>query len=172
VGYARAKPCPLARGDPRRPPISARRRAQYGRKQGDQPERGWGKISNENRCGGLATRAAIGSGVARGAPLGERGSPGRIRNPGWCQQELVVDPGQDTRRAREGRVKHGVSNMHGASATRETCLSSLLGVWTPCPSLRCALPVELNADFPLASLKNPRACGPCLFDFTLVDATK
>jgi len=36
--------------------------------------------------------ASRGAGMRRSA----RGvAPGRIRNPGWCQQEQVVDPGQD-----------------------------------------------------------------------------
>jgi hypothetical protein len=149
--------------------ISARPRARCGRKHGDRPERRRGEISNASHCGGLATRMANGCGVMLGGEtsFGKPGARIESENLGRCRQDLIaghrasaIRPGAGRRtRAPDSRVR-GAARASAASRTRaggssrrtrvEDAVNTLPNTLR---SLRCASPVELNADFPLVRRK-------------------
>ena len=153
--------------------VFARLRAECGRKQGDRPERRRGEISNASHCGDLATRMANGCGVMLGGetPFGKPGTRVESENLGRCRQGMIADhrasairPGAGRRtpdaRARLPRVR--VARASAASRTRgrwqlarDACRRRGKHPGSPntLRSLRCASPVELNADFPLARRK-------------------
>ena len=112
---------------------------------------GWGRLSNENRCGGLATRAAIGFGA---------GSSGRIRKPGSpsarpdCRPSGFCNPNEAGRRTAHADC-HARRAQRASAASRIRSCRQLLRDAGPacqgrgkhtrarssqsaCASLRCA----------------------------------